>query len=51
MSKKPSQPAPEETKLGEQVDDNIDDLGRKKDGSTLDQPETEKPKKPGQTGE
>jgi hypothetical protein len=33
-----SRPAPTETDPGEQKDDNIDDLGRKPDGSRLDQP-------------
>ncbi|UYO00059.1 MAG: hypothetical protein KIT02_02160 [Devosia sp.] len=42
-----STPAPEETDPGEQKDDNIDDLGRKPDGSALDQPlddEKDRPK-------
>ena len=37
MTEKPK-PAPLETEPGEQQDDNIDDLGRKKDGSRQDQP-------------
>ena len=31
---------PIENKPGKQMDDNIDDMGRKPDGSTLDQPGT-----------
>lgn len=46
MSTTPTKPAPKEIKLGEQVDDNIDDLGRKNDGSKQEQPETSKPVKP-----
>jgi hypothetical protein len=38
MTKEKSTPAPLETTPGKQQDDNIDDLGRKKDGTTLDQP-------------
>ena len=38
MSKEKSAPAPLETGKGEQQDDNIDDLGRKPDGSKQDQP-------------
>jgi hypothetical protein len=38
MTSNKSTPAPLETTPGEQQDDNIDDLGRKKGGSTLDQP-------------
>ena len=38
MSSKTIQPAPLETGRGRQKDDNIDDLGRRPDGSTLDQP-------------
>lgn len=30
--------APEETEPGQQKDDNIDDLGRRPDGTRLDQP-------------
>lgn len=30
--------APLETRAGQQQDDNIDDLGRRQDGSTLEQP-------------
>lgn len=44
MAEKPK-PAPLETGPGEQQDDNIDDLGRKKDGSRQDQPGTTKPSK------
>ena len=39
MTKEKSTPAPLETTPGKQQDDNIDDLGRKKDGTTLDQPQ------------
>lgn len=38
MKKEQSKPAPLETDPGEQKDDNIDDLGRKSDGSRQDQP-------------
>ena len=38
-------PAPLETDLGEQQDDNIDDLGRKQDGSTQEQPSASEPDK------
>lgn len=44
MSKRPEdaapaeKPAPLETDLGAQQDDNIDDLGRKQDGSKQEQP-------------
>jgi hypothetical protein len=38
MKKQQSKPAPLETDPGEQKDDNIDDLGRKPDGSREDQP-------------
>lgn len=34
----PSTPAPAETDPGEQQDDNLDDLGRRPDGSEQDQP-------------
>jgi len=46
MTKEQSKPAPLETGPGEQKDDNIDDLGRKQDGSRQDQPGTTKPSKP-----
>ncbi len=46
MTKEQSKPAPLETGPGEQKDDNIDDLGRKQDGSKQDQPGTTKPTKP-----
>tara|TARA_R110002124_G_scaffold63350_10_gene172988 strand:- start:24361 stop:24504 length:144 start_codon:yes stop_codon:yes gene_type:complete len=39
-------PAPLETEDGEQTDDNIDDLGNKKDGSKHDQPATKPPVEP-----
>ena len=38
-------PAPLETEPGQQMDDNIDDLGRKQDGSKLEQPGKTKPSK------
>lgn len=38
-------PAPLETGPGEQKDDNIDDLGRKQDGSRQEQPGKSKPSK------
>mgnify|MGYP000859068028 CR=1 FL=1 len=40
-----SKPAPLETDTGEQKDDNIDDLGRKPDGSKEEQPGKSKPSK------
>lgn len=43
MAKKDNKPAPLETEPGKQQDDNIDDLGRKQDGSRQDQPGTSKP--------
>jgi hypothetical protein len=46
MTNKPPKPAPPETKPGEQKDDNIDDLGRKPDGTKQDQPGATKPSKP-----
>lgn len=46
MTSKPGKPAPLETDPGEQKDDNIDDLGRKTDGSKQEQPGTTKPSKP-----
>lgn len=41
-----SKPAPLETGDGQQQDDNIDDLGRRQDGSRQDQPGLTKPSKP-----
>ena len=38
-----SKPAPLETEPGQQKDDNIDDLGRKQDGSRQEQPAKSKP--------
>ncbi|SMQ63664.1 hypothetical protein SAMN06295905_0851 [Devosia lucknowensis] len=35
---KPSKPAPAQTAPGTQKDDNIDDMGRRPDGSEQDQP-------------
>lgn len=46
MPKNGSKPAPLETGKGRQNDDNIDDLGRKQDGSKQEQPGTTKPAKP-----
>ena len=40
-----SKPAPLETEPGKQVDDNIDDLGRRPDGSKHEQPGDTKPSK------
>jgi hypothetical protein len=44
---KSSKPAPLETGKGEQRDDNIDDMGRRQDGTSQDQPvdPAEKPSK------
>ena len=38
MTKEKPKPAPLETEPGKQMDDNIDDLGRKQDGSKQEQP-------------
>jgi len=38
MSKEQSKPAPLETEPGEQMDDNVDDLGNKGEREKLDQP-------------
>lgn len=38
MAKPDRRPAPLETEKGKQQDDNIDDLGRKPDGSRQEQP-------------
>jgi hypothetical protein len=46
MTKEQSKPAPLETDTGKQMDDNIDDLGRKTDGSKQEQPGKTKPSKP-----
>jgi hypothetical protein len=43
MAKTPAKPVPTETRPGQQKDDNIDDLGRKNDGSKLEQPVRPKP--------
>jgi hypothetical protein len=43
MADKKSKPAPLEIGEGEQKDDNIDDLGRKPDGSKQEQPSKDKP--------
>ena len=45
MEKQKSSPAPLETRPGQQMDDNVDDLGRKPDGTRLDQPGATKPSK------
>jgi hypothetical protein len=46
MGAEKPKPAPLETEPGQQKDDNIDDLGRKQDGSKLEQPGKTKPSKP-----
>ena len=47
MTKEKSTPAPLETGKGQQMDDNVDDLGNKGDNEKLDQPVDPKPvKKP-----
>lgn len=46
MAKTPSKPAPLETDPGEQQDDNIDDLGRKQDGTRHEQPGQSTPPNP-----
>jgi hypothetical protein len=38
MPDKTPAPAPDNSKPGQQLDDNIDDLGNKPDGGKLDQP-------------
>ena len=45
MGAEKAKPAPLETGPGQQKDDNIDDLGRKQDGSKLEQPGQTKPSK------
>jgi hypothetical protein len=45
MANDKSKPAPLETEPGQQKDDNIDDLGRKQDGSKLEQPGKTPPSK------
>jgi hypothetical protein len=45
MGSEKSKPAPLETEPGKQNDDNIDDLGRKSDGSRQEQPGKGKPSK------
>jgi hypothetical protein len=47
MTDTKSKPAPLETGPGEQMDDNIDDLGRKPDSTRQEQPGKTKPSKPG----
>jgi hypothetical protein len=44
LARKPK-PLPIESGTGKQMDDNIDDLGRKPDGSKLEQPGVTKPSK------
>ena len=44
MNAPKSRPAPLETEPGQQKDDNIDDLGRRPDGSTEEQPVDAEPK-------
>ncbi len=46
MTDKKPKPDPIETRPGKQMDDNIDDLGRKPDGTKLEQPGTSKTDKP-----
>ncbi|MHA6692072.1 hypothetical protein [Devosia sp. A449] len=46
MMKEKPKPTPLETGTGKQQDDNIDDLGRKQDGSRQEQPGQTKPSKP-----
>lgn len=45
MGTQKSKPTPLETETGKQKDDNIDDLGRKSDGSRQEQPGKAKPSK------
>jgi hypothetical protein len=45
MATEKPKPAPLETRPGEQKDDNVDDLGRKSDGSRQEQPGKTKPSK------
>lgn len=45
MANDKSKPAPLETEEGKQNDDNIDDLGRKTDGSKQEQPGKAPPSK------
>ncbi|WP_160297807.1 hypothetical protein [Devosia chinhatensis] len=42
-SKQESRPAPTETEPGQQRDDNLDDMGRRPDGSEQDQPGAGRP--------
>ena len=46
MTKEKPKPPPLETGTGRQMDDNIDDLGRKQDGSKQDQTGKTTPSKP-----
>ena len=46
MDKQKSSPAPNETRPGHQMDDNVDDLGHKGEKETLDQPVDPKKKAP-----
>ena len=46
MDKQKSSPAPVETRPGHQMDDNVDDLGRKGDKEMQDQPIDPKKKAP-----
>ena len=45
MTKQQPKPKPTETGTGKQMDDNIDDLGRRPDGTRQDQPGAVKPSK------
>jgi hypothetical protein len=46
MAKTDKKPKPIESGEGKQMDDNIDDLGRRPDGTRQDQPGATKPSKP-----
>ena len=46
MAKTDKHPKPIESGGGKQMDDNIDDLGRRPDGTRQDQPGATKPSKP-----
>lgn len=45
MSTRTSRPAPLETDTGHQMDDNIDDMGRRPDGRQEDQPVRPRPER------
>lgn len=50
MEKQKSSPAPEETRPGHQMDDNVDDLGHKGEKDMHDQPVDPKKKAPKDAG-